>query len=74
MRGPAVRRGPVRGRKAGQDLVDDDGGVEQAIGVCAPPVRDEGDAGERVPGEVLEDGVEYLVRKDASQARGQQRW
>ena len=54
--------------------MDDDGGIEQAIGVGAPPVRDEGDAGERVPGEVLEDGVEYLVRKEAAQARGHRSW
>jgi len=60
----------VRRRKAGQDLVDDDRGVEQAICVGAPPVGDEGDAGERVPGEVLENSIEYLVRKAASEARG----
>lgn len=52
------------GGGAGQDLVDDDGGVEQALCVGAPSVGDEDDAGERVLGEVVKDGMEYLVRED----------
>jgi hypothetical protein len=43
--------------------MNDDRGVEQALRVGAPPVRDECDACERVPREVVEYGVEYLVRK-----------
>ena len=39
--------------------MDDDQGIEQAICVSAPPVGDEGDTGECVPGEVLENSVKY---------------
>lgn len=47
--------------------MDDDGGVEQALRVGAPSARDARDARERVSREVVEDGVEYLVGKAASE-------
>ena len=48
--------------------MDDDQGIEQAICISVPPVGDKGDAGKCVPREVLENSVEYLVRKAASKA------
>ena len=46
------------GRRARQDFVDDDGGVEEALRAGAPPVRDEGDAGEGVLREVIKYSIE----------------
>ena len=51
---------------AGQDLIDEDGGVQQALRVGAPSVGDEDDTGERLLGEVVKDSVEYLVREVVS--------
>ena len=51
----------------GQDFVEDDGGVEDALCVGAPFTGDECDAGECVRGEVVKNGTEYLVRKALSE-------
>jgi len=46
--------------------MDDDGGVEEAFCVGAPPAGDDGDARECVSREVVKNSVEYLVRKATS--------
>ena len=51
----------------GQDFVEDDGGVEDTLGVGAPSTGDECDTGECVRREVAKNCTEYLVRKAVSE-------
>ena len=50
--------------------MDEDGSIEEALGIGTPPLGDTGSAGERVLQEVLKDSIEYLIQKGASGACG----